>query len=191
MSPSGAWAVEVELFANVPWLRLRPGLQKSSEMACAIAKGETDGAKVSVLAPLTTKAAELAKRRMQGHIPYRPSCKRCQLSRSVYQRVNGRLEAEVCADFFCLTSTGEDIRALLPDNLRVLVLVERMSSILGAVVITTNILQARTEIAKWLREFGLESGGCSVVLNTDAEERVSSVPVKTFENLCALSFMEF
>ena len=38
-----------------------------------------------------------------------------------------------------------------------------------------NVAQTRTEIVKWLREFGLESGSTSVVLVTDAKEYVSDL----------------
>ena len=91
------------------------------------------------------------------------------------RRVQGRMESEVYADFFFLSSTGEDMRRVRADNLRVLVLTERMSGMMGAVVPSSDVAQTRTKIVKWLREFGLESGTASIVLVTDAEEAVSDL----------------
>ena len=55
------------------------------------------------------------------------------------------------------------------DHLKVLVMVERMSNMIGAVVISSNVVQTRSAIVAWLKEFGLTSGACSVRLVTDAE----------------------
>ena len=129
---------------------------------------------------LTTKTteAELAQHRLQGHTPYHPACKYCQVSRSVFQhrrRVDGRLESEVCADFFFLSATRETQRSIRADNIRVLVLTERMSAMIGAVVTSGDLVKTRTELVQWLREFGLESGRCSISLVTDSEDAVSDL----------------
>ncbi|CAE6933000.1 unnamed protein product [Symbiodinium sp. CCMP2592] len=81
----------------------------------------------------------------------------------------------VVADFFFLSSTGEERREVRSDNLRVLVMVERMSSMIGAIVTSDNLVASRTDIVRWLREFGLESGTCSILMLTDAEEAVSDL----------------
>ena len=121
---------------------------------------------------------ELAQHRLQGHTPYHPGCRHCQVSRSVHQhrkRGADRLESEVVADFFYLSSTGEDHRLVHRDNLKVLALAERMSSMIGAVVASDSIVHTRGEIIKRLREFGLTSGACSIRLVTDAESAVADL----------------
>ena len=45
----------------------------------------------------------------------------------------------------------------------------------GAIVAGPNVAQTRTDIVRWLREVGLESGCTSIVLVTDAEESVSDL----------------
>ena len=91
------------------------------------------------------------------------------------RRKDGRLESEVVADFFFLSSTGEEPRAVRADNLRVLVMVERMSGMIGAIVTSDNVVENRTLVVKWLREFGLQSGTCSIPMITDAEGAVSDL----------------
>ncbi|CAE7876403.1 ANKRD50 [Symbiodinium sp. KB8] len=83
--------------------------------------------------------------------------------------------ASVVADFFFLSFTGEERVSVRRDNLRVLILVERMSSMVGAVLTTESVIRARHEIIMWLREFGLVSGSTSVLLSTDSESAVSDL----------------
>ena len=173
-APGGSIAVEVTLYGNVPWLRLHP-----SSKAGVASSGNLSLTSV-VVAPVTKHTeAELALHRLQGHTPFHPGCKHCQVARSVHQhrkRDKGRLESEVVADFFFLTTTGEDLRAdRLVNYLKVLVLVERMSSMIGAVVVSSNVVQTRSGIVSWLKEFGLTSGTCSVRLLTDAEGAVADL----------------
>ena len=56
-----------------------------------------------------------------------------------------------------------------------LVLFERMSSMIGAVVVFSNVVQTWSGIVSWLKEFGLTSGTCSVRLLTDAEGAVADL----------------
>ena len=178
---AGLTAKEVTLFGNVPWLRLKPLLKpsqgSSNEVELSLSSISAEGG--VLVAPVTRSTqAELAQHRLQGHTPYHPGCRHCQVARTVFQhrkRVNGRLESEVVADFFYLSSTGEDHRQVRADNLRVLVLVERMSMMTGAILTSGDLVATRTEIVKWLREFGLESGSSSVLLITDAEGAVSDL----------------
>ena len=178
-APNGCCAKEVSLFGNVRWIRLHPCGHKQPEQT----SGDFEacvGTAMSVLSPLTSKTteAELAKHRMQGHTPYHPACKHCQVSHTVYQhrkKARGRIESEVVADFFFLSFTGEERVSVRRDNLRVLILVERMSSMVGAVLTTESVIRARHEIIMWLREFGLVSGSTSVLLSTDSESAVSDL----------------
>ena len=78
--------------------------------------------------------------------------------------MRGRLESEIFADFFLLSMTGESRADATTPSHRVLVLTERMTNMIGAVSVSSNVAQTRTEIVRWLREFGLESGSTSVVL---------------------------
>ena len=174
-APGGSIATEVTLFGNVPWLRLRPGKKEAG----AVDSGSLSLTSV-VVSPVTKSTeAELAQHRLQGHTPFHPGCRHCQIARSVHQhrkRDKGRLESEVVADFFFLTTTGEDLRSeRLVNYLKVLVLVERMSSMIGAVVVSSNVVQTRSGIVAWLKEFGLTSGACSVRLVTDAEGAVADL----------------
>ena len=172
-APGGAVAAEVTLYGNVPWLRLRPS--KSS----GVASSESLPLASVVVAPVTRSTeAELAQHRLQGHTPFHPGCRHCQVARSVHQhrkKSGGRIESEVIADFFYLTTTGEDLRSMNVDHLKVLVMVERMSNMIGAVVISSNVVQTRSAIVAWLKEFGLTSGACSVRLVTDAEGAVADL----------------
>ncbi|CAE7265610.1 unnamed protein product [Symbiodinium sp. CCMP2592] len=178
-SASGACAKEIVLFCNVPWVRLRPVVHPESPEGELCLAPLTPQVPVVPVSPLTRSSeAELALHRLQGHTPYHPGCKHCQVSRTVFQhrrRRDGRLETEVVADFFFLSSTGEERREVRSDNLRVLVMVERMSSMIGAIVTSDNLVASRTDIVRWLREFGLESGTCSILMLTDAEEAVSDL----------------
>ena len=178
LTPGGQFAPEVTLYGNVPWLRLRPGKRCGGPV---LDSGSPVSSGVTTVSPITRSVAteiELAQHRLQGHTPYHPGCRHCQVSRSIHQhrkRGADRLESEVVADFFYLSSTGEDHRLVHRDNLKVLVLVERMSSMIGAVVVSDSIVHTRGEIIKWLREFGLTSGACSIRLVTDAESAVADL----------------
>ena len=46
---------------------------------------------------------------------------------------------------------------------------------IGAVVTSEDLVKTRTELVQWLREFGLESGRCSISLVTDSEDAVSDL----------------
>ena len=46
---------------------------------------------------------------------------------------------------------------------------------IGAVVVSSNVMQTRSGIVAWLKEFGLTSGACSVRLVTDAEGAVADL----------------
>ena len=161
-APGGAVAAEVTLYGNVPWLRLRPS--KSS----GVASSESLPLASVVVAPVTRSTeAELAQHRLQGHTPFHPGCRHCQVARSVHQhrkKSGGRIESEVIADFFYLTTTGEDLRSMNVDHLKVLVMVERMSNMIGAVAISSNVVQTRSAIVAWLKGVRAHIGGlfCSL-----------------------------
>ena len=110
-APGGSIATEVTLFGNVPWLRLRPGKKEAG----AVDSGSLSLTSV-VVSPVTKSTeAELAQHRLQGHTPFHPGCRHCQIARSVHQhrkRDKGRLESEVVADFFFLTPPPEKILGL-------------------------------------------------------------------------------
>ena len=110
ISPEGDIATEVNIFADVPWVRLRSLTGFSGHNSEVSVRGPPQDEHllsisrgVCIVASKTTEA-ELAKHRMQGHTPFHPACRHCQKARSVYQhrrRVRGRLESEIFADFFC------------------------------------------------------------------------------------------
>ncbi|CAE7669829.1 unnamed protein product [Symbiodinium sp. CCMP2592] len=152
-SASGACAKEIVLFCNVPWVRLRPVVHPESpegELCLAPLTPQVPAVPVS---PLTRSSeAELALHRLQGHTAYALS-PRVQALPGVQ---NGETRGQI-------------------GQFRVLVMVERMSSMIGAIVTSDNLVSSRTDIVRWLREFGLESGTCSILMLTDAEEAVSDL----------------
>ena len=66
--------------------------------------------------------------------------------------MRGRLESEIFADFFFLSTTGESRADATTPSHRVLALTERMTNMIGAVIVSSHVAQTRTEIVKWLRE---------------------------------------
>ena len=126
--------------------------------------------------------AQLEQHRRQGHFPHHPQCIECAKGRSVFQhRRRGlqHIECEVQADFAFVTKTGEvseeDSRR---STMKVLVLTELLSSCVGFVIISDNLVQVNSDIEKWLDSFGLTSSMTSIILHTDQEKAVGDVVTK-------------
>ena len=181
---TGEKATEVGFFAGCPWLKVRPGPQKSSRhvtFAC-----NSDCPAESLVAPLTRAGElELQKHRLQGHTPHDPRCVQCAKGRTVFQhrrRREGVTECELQADFAFLSVRGEFTEEEVDNCFKVLVMTEMSSNCVGYVVVHNDLAAVRGQIVKWLEHFGLNSERSSIVLTTDAERSVSQLISRSSTN---------
>ena len=177
---SGEKATEVGFFAGCPWVKLHT--EKSPSLSSTFQSGF--GKSVSFdeggsLAPLTRGAEqELLRHRLQGHTPHDPRCIECARGHTVFahrRRSQSGVECELQADFCYLSSRGEFTDDEVDECFKVLVLVEMASNSVGFILVTRDLQQTRTEIAKWLDLMGLASEKASVVLHTDSEFAVGQL----------------
>ena len=179
-SVSGEKATEVGFFAGCPWIRLH---SKRTASFCSTIQG-SDSRHVSFLeggtmAPLTRGAEqELLKHRLQGHTPHDPRCIECARGHTVFQhrrRAPDGVQCELQADFCFLSSKGEFTEEEIDECFKVLVLVEMASNAVAYILVSKDLPQTRSEIAKWLDLMGLASEKASVVLHTDSEFAVGQL----------------
>ena len=169
----GLHCLEVDYYANCPWVRLHPDLSVQVVSGNGInAVSATSATPSGSLCPLSTGVDhELELHRRQGHIPFHPRCLECARGRSVFQhrrKTGDKREAEIQADFAFLSQSGEISFEESERAVKILVMSEMLSGCLGAVVVG-DVEQTRREIKTWLDHFGLMSKSTSVVVHTDAE----------------------
>ena len=175
-------------FGGCPWVRLDPGWMysgsgvSSQQGTFVMSDGMNAVHDAASLNPLSRAAeAALEAHRMQGHVPYDPSCIICARGKSTFQhrrRREGTLETEVQADFGFLTTRGEmvdDETDGTDGTFKVLVLTELSTNCVGYVVVGQDSRNVKNSVCKWLDHFGLASSTSSVVLHTDAERAVSEL----------------
>ena len=181
-SATGDVLSEIVEHSGCPWVRMLPSSSVESifdEPNMSLRSGLSP-IQISPLSPAVE--AQLEQHRRQGHFPHHPQCVECAKGRSVFQhRRRGlqHIECEVQADFAFVTKTGEvseeDSRRT---TMKVLVLTELLSSCVGFVIISDNLVQVNSDIEKWLDSFGLTSSMTSIILHTDQEKAVGDVVTK-------------
>eukprot|EP00435_Cladocopium_sp_Y103_P025396 s1103_g6.t1 len=150
---SGLRLADVCNFGGCPWVKLDPAWMysgsESAQHEFVMSEGMDAVHDSAHLNPLSRAAeAALETHRMHGHVQ---------------------------ADFGVLTTRGEMVDEEAEGTIKVLVLTELSTNCVGYVVVGHETRPVKTQICKWLDDFGLASSTSSVVLHTDAERAVSEL----------------
>ena len=124
---------------------------------------------------------ELEMHRMRGHIPFMSECPHCRMTRGVTQHRRGKdvsnRPVELQADFcFINLVTGTFVKDQpSAPNMKVLVLTEMSTRMLGCALVGTSADHTSKWIRYWMNAFGLTTAGSAVLLRTDSETAVSAL----------------
>ena len=124
---------------------------------------------------------ELEMHRMRGHIPFMSECPHCRMTRGVTQHRRGKdvsnRPVELQADFcFINLVTGTFVKDQpSAPNMKVLVLTEMSTKMLGCALVGTSADHTSKWIRYWMNAFGLTTAGSAVLLRTDSETAVSAL----------------
>ena len=124
---------------------------------------------------------ELEMHRMRGRIPFMSECPHCRMTRGVTQHRRGRdvsnRPVELQADFcFINLVTGTFVKDQpSAPNMKVLVLTEMSTRMLGCALVGTSADHTSKWIRYWMNAFGLTTAGSAVLLRTDSETAVSAL----------------
>ena len=145
-------------------------------------EGSSSPLEVGNVSAMTVKMKEeLEMHRMRGHIPFMSECPHCRMTRGVTQHrrskdVSNR-PVELQADFcFINLVTGTFVKDQpSAPNMKVLVLTEMSTRMLGCALVGTSADHTSKWIRYWMNAFGLTTAGSAVLLRTDSETAVSAL----------------
>ena len=145
-------------------------------------EGSSSPMEVGNVSAMTVKMKEeLEMHRMRGHIPFMSECPHCRMTRGVTQHRRGKdvsnRPVELQADFcFINLVTGTFVKDQpSAPNMKVLVLTEMSTRMLGCALVGTSADHTSKWIRYWMNAFGLTTAGSAVLLRTDSETAVSAL----------------